>query len=75
MDKNTREPAAAQSSSNIMRCTLAAIAVAFLDSLIDRLGIGGTFMLMAGLCLIALLLFILDYTKGAKWRQERLARP
>src|ERR1700712_3788201 len=54
IDKNHRSPAAAQASSNIVRCTLAAIAVSFLQDMIDAMGIGWTFTLMGGLCLVAI---------------------
>ena len=48
MDKNHRTPAAAQASSNIVRCTLAAVAIAFLQDMIDVMGIGWTFTFMGG---------------------------
>ncbi|KAI1661235.1 chloramphenicol resistance protein [Daldinia decipiens] len=72
VDKNHRTPAAAQASSNIVRCTLAAITVSFLQNLIDALGIGWTFTFMGGLCLVVLGLFLVDYQKGTRWRQERI---
>ncbi|KAI1414615.1 multidrug resistance protein [Hypoxylon sp. FL1857] len=70
VDKNHRNPAAAQASSNIMRCTLAAITVSFLQNLIDTLGIGWTFTFMGGLCLVVVSLFLVDYHKGTQWRQR-----
>ncbi|KAI1469709.1 multidrug resistance protein [Daldinia caldariorum] len=73
VDKNHRTPAAAQASSNIVRCTLAAITVSFLQNLIDALGIGWTFTFMGGLCLVVLGLFLVDYQKGTQWRQWRIA--
>ncbi|KAL2213702.1 MFS general substrate transporter [Sarocladium strictum] len=72
IDKNHRAPAAAQASSNVVRCTMAAITVAFLQDLIDAVGIGWAFMFLAGLCAIALGLFVLDYHCGTAWRQRRL---
>jgi hypothetical protein len=71
-DKNHRAPAAAQASSNIVRCTFAAIAISFLQDLIDAIGIGWTFTVLSGLCLFATGLFLLDYCKGTAWRQESL---
>lgn len=70
VDKNHRSPAAAQASSNIVRCTLAAVAVSFLQDLIDAVGIGKTFTFMAGLCLAATGLFLVDYKFGTIWRQN-----
>ncbi|KAI0814580.1 chloramphenicol resistance protein [Xylaria sp. FL0064] len=71
VDKNHRNPSAAQASSNIVRCTFGAIIVAFLQDCIKSLGIGGTFTLMGGLCVLATLLFVIDFTKGTTWRQKR----
>ncbi|OQE43385.1 hypothetical protein PENCOP_c003G04449 [Penicillium coprophilum] len=69
VDKNNRAPAAAQASSNIVRGAMAAIAVSFLQDMIDKLGIGWTFTFMGGLSLLASALFWIDYEKGAGWRQ------
>lgn len=71
VDKNHSAPAAAQASSKIVRCTLAAITVSFLQQLLDRLGIGWTFTLMAGLSVVALGCFVVDYNFGMAWRQQR----
>ncbi|CAN8101748.1 unnamed protein product [Discula destructiva] len=72
VDKNHRTPAAASASSNIVRCALAAITIAFLQDLIDAAGVGWTFTLMGGLLLIACGLFYLDYCWGTSWRQAAL---
>jgi multidrug transporter EmrE-like cation transporter len=71
-DKNRRALAAARASSNIIRCTFAAIAISFLQDLVDAIGIGWAFAILSGLCLFATGLFLLDYCKGAAWRQESL---
>lgn len=70
MDKNHRTPAAAQASSNIVRCGFAAIVVSFLQDMIEAIGIGWTFTLMGGLCLVAVGLFVVDYHWGTPWRQK-----
>ncbi|KAK3941808.1 MFS general substrate transporter [Diplogelasinospora grovesii] len=72
VDKNHRTPAAAQASSNLVRCTLAAIAVSFLQNLLDATGTGWTFTLMGGLCLVAVGFFVVDYHLGTVWRQRSL---
>ncbi|KAI1762698.1 multidrug resistance protein [Hypoxylon sp. FL1150] len=73
MDKNHRTPAAAQASTNVVRCTLAAIAVSFLQDIIDGWGIGWTFTFMGGLCLIVIGIFLVDYKRGMRWRQNSVA--
>ncbi|KAI1322512.1 multidrug resistance protein [Xylariaceae sp. FL0255] len=74
VDKNTGNPSAAQASSNIVRCTFAAVLVAFLQQLVDAITIGGTFTLMGGLCIVATLLFLVDFEKGTSWRRKRIAK-
>ena len=73
VDKNYRTPAAAQASSNIVRCALAVITVSFLQNMIDVMGIGWTFTFMGGLCVVAGGLFLVDYHKGTLWRQKSIA--
>lgn len=72
VDKNYRTPAAAQASSNVVRCALAAIAVAFLQDMVNAMGIGGTFTFMGALNIVAIGLFIVDYHKGTSWRQRSI---
>ena len=66
--------AAAQASSNTMRCTMAAIVMAFLQDLIDKVGVGWAFTFMGGLCFIALGLFLVDSHRGAARRQQNIRR-
>jgi len=75
VDKNHRTPAAAQASSNIVRCSFAAIIVAFLQRLLDAWGVGWTFTFLAGLCIIVMGLFLIDYHNGMRWRQKYLQKP
>lgn len=56
-----------------MRCTLAAVTIAFLQDLIGAVGIGWTYTLMGGLCGIAMALFCLDYHVGPAWRRKSLS--
>ncbi|KUJ17405.1 multidrug resistance protein [Mollisia scopiformis] len=72
VDINPRAPAAAQASSNFVRCTLAAIAVAFLQDIIDRIGVGPTFTFFGCLCSLSGVLFVIERKWGMKWRLQRL---
>lgn len=74
VDKNTRTPVVAQASSNVVRCSLAAVTVSFLQHMLDAMGVGGTFTFMGGLCVVAQCLFVLDYYKGTAWRQKAQRR-
>ncbi|KAL4404465.1 hypothetical protein CABS03_14260 [Colletotrichum abscissum] len=71
-DKNHNAAAAAQASSNLIRCTLATIAVAFLQKMLDIMGAGWTYTLLSALGLMAMVLFCIDYRMGTKWRQAAL---
>jgi hypothetical protein len=74
VDKNHRRPAAAQASSNVVRCALAALLIAFLQKLLDAIGTGWTFTLMAGFVAAAAALLAVDYAWGTAWRQRALRR-
>jgi hypothetical protein len=52
---------------------LAAIAVAFLQDMIDHMGVGWTFTLLGSLCSLSGTLFFVERQKGMKWRLARLA--
>jgi hypothetical protein len=73
VDINPKAPAAAQASSNFVRCTLAAIVVAFLQDMINRMGIGWTFTFLGLLCSLSGVLFAVERQKGMEWRLARLA--
>ncbi|KAL9633774.1 MAG: hypothetical protein Q9204_003257 [Flavoplaca sp. TL-2023a] len=70
MDINFRTPATAQAASNIIRCALAAIAVAVLEAVIGQIGIGWTFTLLGFGVLGSGLLYWVDRQWGMKWRTD-----
>jgi hypothetical protein len=74
VDKNHRSPATAHAASNIVRCALAAVIVAFQQNLFDVIGIGWTFTFMGGLAGVIMGLLAVDHSLGTKWRQESLAK-
>jgi hypothetical protein len=74
VDINHRSPSAAGASTALVRCGLAAIAVAFLEDMIQAIGIGWTFTFVGGLCFAVLGLFGVEYCKGMEWRREALNR-
>jgi hypothetical protein len=57
----------------MVRCILAAISVAFLQDIIDRIGVGWTFTWLGSLCSLSGILFIVERHEGMKWRLARLA--
>ena len=64
VDMNHRTPAAAEASSNVMRCKLAAVTVSPLQNMIDAFGIVWTFLFMGRLCLLVTSFFSLTTTKA-----------
>ncbi|KAL8643679.1 MAG: hypothetical protein Q9226_008192 [Calogaya cf. arnoldii] len=68
IDINHRTPATAQAASNIIRCALAAIAVAVLEDVIGGVGIGWTFTLLGFGALGSGVLYWMDRRWGIGWR-------
>ncbi|ODV64177.1 MFS general substrate transporter [Ascoidea rubescens DSM 1968] len=59
------------SSINLTRCLMAAGFVAGLSSIIDKLGVGGCFTMMSGLCVIGNICFYCDVIYGQRLRSKR----
>ena len=68
VDINQKAPAAAQASSNIIRCALSALAVAVLQDIIDGIGEGWTFTFLGLLLLAPIGLNLIIRKKGMVWR-------
>ncbi|KAG2736885.1 hypothetical protein G9P44_000975 [Scheffersomyces stipitis] len=60
---------AATSCLNLMRCLLGAAGVGALQSMVDRMGEGGTYTLMAGFCAISATLLFYLAARGRKRRE------
>lgn len=56
---------------NLMRCLLAAGALACLQPIINRIGEGAAFTLLAAIDSISIILFLIERLHGAKWRRAR----
>ena len=78
VDINHIAPATAQASSNIVRCTLAATAVAVLQKMIEVINVGWAFTLLGTLCSLSAMLYLIDRQYGMSWRvahsQKTVAR-
>jgi hypothetical protein len=72
VDINHRNPAAAQASSNILRCILAAIAISYLQDLISTVELGWAFTILGASCCLSAVCYILQYCFGMVWRQDSL---
>ncbi|KAK6082569.1 hypothetical protein SCUP515_02324 [Seiridium cupressi] len=72
VDINHKNPAAANASTSVIRCAFAAIAVAYIEDLIQAIGVGWAFTFLGSLSIVVLGLFALEYKNGMMWRQAAL---
>ena len=71
MDIYHHGPGTIQAASNIVRCLLAAGGLAALQPVIDRVGVGYAFTVLAILSIIPIPLLFVEYTLGLEWRRAR----
>lgn len=74
IDLHPVNPATASATINIIRGTFAAVGVSIIQVLLDNLGIGWTFTLLAGLCATAYPLLSIELRYGMGWRRARELR-
>lgn len=73
-DLHPKSPAAAQATNNIVRCSLAGAGLALLQVVLDAVGTGWTFTIIAGLLWGCLVLAWLEYTYGKAWSERMRER-
>ncbi|KAK4465085.1 major facilitator superfamily domain-containing protein [Cladorrhinum samala] len=66
--------ASATAVNNLMRCALGAVGVAGVQFVIDRIGAGVTFLMLAGVAAAMSPLMVLQWIYGESWRAERMLR-
>ncbi|KAN0110659.1 chloramphenicol resistance protein [Hyaloscypha variabilis] len=71
IDLHPHNPATASATINIIRGTFAAVGVSIIQILLDHIGVGWTFTLLAGLCGTASPLLWVELRRGMEWRQIR----
>ncbi|KAK8138009.1 hypothetical protein PG984_001389 [Apiospora sp. TS-2023a] len=71
-DINPAAPSAANASTAVVRCALAALAVAYFEDIMQAINVGWTFTCISGLCLVVLGLFLIEYHQGTVWRMKSL---
>ncbi|EKM49547.1 uncharacterized protein PHACADRAFT_214109 [Phanerochaete carnosa HHB-10118-sp] len=60
--------------NNLVRCALAAVAVSVIDVMINAMGVGWTFVVLAGLCIATSPLMFVIMLIGPKFRAKRRLR-
>ncbi len=71
MDLDPDRAATAQAVSNLFRCLLAAGALAVLEILLDEIGPGATFSIVAAIAAICFVIFVVERSRGQDWRRQR----
>ncbi|KAJ9610599.1 hypothetical protein H2200_005376 [Cladophialophora chaetospira] len=74
MDLDPNRAATAQAVSNLFRCLLAAGALAILEILLDRIGPGATFSIVAATAAFCFPIFAIEVSRGQVWRRQRRVR-
>lgn len=57
--------------NNLVRCTLGAVGVAFIDTMIATLGVGPTFLGLGLITVACVPLLIVEWIYGMSWRAQR----
>ncbi|KAJ7062025.1 MFS general substrate transporter [Mycena amicta] len=57
--------------NNLVRCALSAVMVAVIQLIIDAIGVGWTYVLLAGFCVVASPLMWVVMLIGPRWRERR----
>lgn len=60
--------------NNLVRCGLAAVGVAIVETMRDNLGLAETFLVLAGGVALCGLLVVPQWMRGMRWREERRMR-
>ena len=62
------------SQNNLVRCALGAALVSVIEIILNRLGPGWTYVLLAGICVVLSPILLFTYIMGPRWRAKRRAK-
>lgn len=68
------QSASVTACNNLVRCSLGAALVSVIDLILNALGAGWTYVLLAGICLLFSPIMVIMYHYGPRWRARRRAR-
>lgn len=74
IDLYPSKPASATAINNLVRCTLGAIGVGFVEKSINAIDEARTFLALATIALASTILVVVARKWGPKWRMERFHR-
>lgn len=70
-DLNHDVPSTAQASCNLARCILAGIGLAVLQPIVDSIGVGWCFTLIAAISAMPMPLLMLQWHRSVAWRTTK----
>lgn len=74
MDISSTQAGAVMAASNLTRCALGAVASAVIQMMIDKMGLGWTYVVFGVVFLLFSPMLVVQYYKGQQWRQEAAAK-
>lgn len=74
MDISAAQAGAVMAASNLTRCALGAVASAVIQTMIDALGLGWTYVIFGVVFLMCSPMLIVQYYKGLQWRTQAQRR-
>lgn len=70
MDISASQAGAVMAASNLTRCALGAVASAVIQMMIDKLGLGWTYVVFGVVFIMCSPMLIVQYYKGQQWRKQ-----
>ena len=74
VDLNRASPGTATAAMNLVRCWMGAGAVAFVNPLLDAIGLGWTSVVVAGIWILISPVVLVIIKRGPRWREENRLR-
>ncbi|KZT60492.1 MFS general substrate transporter [Calocera cornea HHB12733] len=74
MDLFPGRGASISATNNVTRCLLAAVMVSIVDFIINAVGLGWTYTILAAWCVVTYPLVMLEMARGHRWREQRAER-
>ena len=71
VDLNRASPGTATAAMNIVRCWMGAGAVAFVNPLLNAIGLGWTSVMVAGIWILLRPIVLMIIKRGPRWREEK----
>lgn len=74
VDLYPESPAMVSATNNMARCLIGAVATAVVQPMIEGMGLGGCYTLVAGVGIFAVPMAVVLVKRGPRWREQRRIR-